>query len=351
MQEIARNHFPATKLSLDNLPVLTRERIFTPIIDELYHEFIENGTNQALVSILKQIPTEYHPPILHTLTTHVTKEKPVFIYSIGIENSVDTNIARFVAASTDLLWCLSLMIDDIIDEDDFRANKKTAWSIYGKQETYTSVNVALKTLQNLTAEILSPQINQLLIETVEDGLQSLKDPSIKDMDSNIDDILRNIDRRARFHCEYPTKALFTNGEDEMVSIASEGLFCLNRAGQILNDLKDIIPSQIYGRELFADIRSGTVTIPLIMLREVSTIEEGKILRECFNCPSLTTEQATWLQDFIATKLPREQIYTLVIENYRQFLETMRRIVTSEYFVLCQNWVNYKLNQANKLLFH
>ncbi len=349
MQDEKSKYFPGPEVSVDNLTILARKRIFTPIIGEFYNEFIRNGTNQTLVKILKRIPAEHHPPILHTLTTHVTKEKPVFIYGIGV--SVDTNRASFVAASTDLLGCLSLMVDDIIDEDNFRANIKTAWSIYGKQETYRSAEVAFRTLQDLTEEILSPVTRQLLIETVEDSLESLENPVIRNIDSDVDDISRNIDRRARFHCEYPIRALFDGREnEEIISLAIDALFCVNRAGQILNDVKDLIPSQIYGRDLFADVRSGTATIPLVMLRDASTAEERKILRELFNYANLTTKQTNWLQEFIATKLPRKEIYTLILEGYRQFLDKMNKIVTPECFALCQKWVDYKIRQANSLLF-
>lgn len=348
MQEIRERCFSAPNLSPNNLDIFVRERIHIPIVDELYTEFVNNGTNQVLVKILNQIPPEYHPPILHTLATHVTKEKPVFIYSIG--HDVDANRARFVAASTDLLWCLSLMVDDIIDNDDFRANRRTAWRIYGQQETYRSAEVAFRTLQHLTTQILSPEAEQLLVETVEDGLRSLRDPVVKNMDSGVDDILSNIDRRARFHCEYPVKALFTNtGNEELIQAATNALFCVNRAGQILNDVKDLVLSEIYGRLPYTDIHSGTVTVPLIMLQKVSTTDEKQKLRECFNSPSLTSEQMNWLQGFIVRKLPKQQIHNLISENYRIFLETMSQIVASEYFVLCQGWVDYKIGQANKLL--
>ena len=348
MQEMTENRFSALELNLDNLATFTREQIFIPTVKDLYSEFTGNGIEQTLVKILNQIPTKHQPPILHTLTTHVTKEKPVFIYGIG--ESVDIDKAKFIAASTDLLWCLSLMVDDIIDEDNHRAGKKTAWSIYGQQETYTSASVALRTLQDLTTEILSPTTTQLLIETVNDSLKSLEDPVVKNLDSDIGDILHNIDRRARFHCEYPVKALFVgNKKEEIISIATDSLFCVNKAGQILNDAKDLIPSQFYGRELFTDIRSGTTTVPLILLQEVLTIKERQTLRECFNCSSLTVEQITWLYSFVKAKLPRQRIYTLVLDNYGQFLEGMREIVTPKYFVLCQEWVKYKIGQANTLL--
>ncbi len=350
MQERARVGFPAQEPNLNNLDVITRERIFEPTIRNLYTEFVRNGTYQKLLEIINHIPPEHHPPILYTLTTHVTKEKPVFIYGIGTGNSADEDTTRFVAASTDLLWCLSLMVDDIIDKDYMRANRKTTWNLYGQEETYRSAQVAFGIIQDLMAEILSPTAAQLLVETVNDSLKSLEDPVLRSMDSNVDDIIHNIDRRARFHCEYPIRALFAGNEkEEIISIVTDGLFCVNRAGQILNDVKDLVPSTVYGREPFTDIRSGTTTIPLVMLQNVSTSEEKQILRECFNCPTLTPKQVSWLRDFVTRKLPREQIYSLVSQNYKQFLETMEKVVPSQYLVLCQGWVDYKLTQTNKLL--
>jgi len=73
MQEIIKDYLYASKPTPENLEVLAQERIFVPLVRKFYGEFVRNGTNQALVEIFKKISPEYHPPILHTLTTHVTK--------------------------------------------------------------------------------------------------------------------------------------------------------------------------------------------------------------------------------------------------------------------------------------
>ncbi|GIW62280.1 MAG: hypothetical protein KatS3mg090_0106 [Patescibacteria group bacterium] len=52
MQDVLKNYPPALELSLGNLTTLTQERLFTPIVKDLYAEFVRNGTNQALVEIL-----------------------------------------------------------------------------------------------------------------------------------------------------------------------------------------------------------------------------------------------------------------------------------------------------------
>lgn len=350
MHEIVGGHLPTPKSTLENLEILTRERIFTPIIGEFYNEFVRNGTNQALVEILSEVPTEYHPPILYTLTTHVTKEKPIFVYGVGSHYFDNKDKVRFIAASTDLLWCLSLIVDDIVDEDTQRANKETSWYIYGKEKSYESARVVFKNFQDLIERTLSPKTKELLFECVEDGVKSLKDPAIRRLDSSIESILDNVNRRARFHCEYPIRALFSTEESqEIASLASEGLFCINRAGQILNDVKDLVPSEIYGRKLFSDISSGTATIPLVMLYGELVGEEKHLLKDCFNNPSLISERIDWLNKIIIQRLPRKRIYSLILENYRQFLKLMEVVITPGYFPFCQKWVDYKLNQASRLL--
>jgi len=351
MHEVVRGCLPASKFSpLENLEILTRERIFTPIIGEFYSQFIRNRTNQTLVEILSQVPAKYHPPILHTLTTHVTKEKPIFVYGIGKTFAdEDENKVRFVAASTDLLWCLSLIVDDIVDEDTQRANRETTWVIYGKEESHKAAQVTYEALQDLTEKTLSPQMRMLLTECVQDGIQSLNEPLIRRLGTSIGDILANIDRRARFHCEYPIKTLLPSRTTEIASLAIEGLLSVNRAGQILNDTKDLIPSEIYGRGVFSDLKSGTATTPLIALYQETTREEQQLLEHCFGNPSLVTKNINTLDKTITLRLPRERIHSLVLTNYEKFLDLMKTTISPDYFPFCQKWVDYKLKQANQLL--
>jgi len=335
--------------TLENLDVFVRERIFVPLISEFYDSFVRNGTNQTLIGILERVPSEFRPPVLHTLITHPTKEKPTFVYGIG-KILADENRVRFVAASTDLLWCLSLIVDDIVDGDIQRASRETAWVVYGVEETYKSAQVVYATLQSFTESVLSPQEKALLAECVDEGVKSLGDPAIRGLDTSIEAILENIDRRARFHCEYPIKALSPLGITEVASLAIEGLFSVNRAGQILNDIKDLIPLGVYGRNLFSDLSGGVATIPLVALYQVLRKGERELLEHCFGNPSFVTENVDSLNRIITLKLPRKGIYSLVLTNYMKFLDLMETTISPDYFPFCQKWVDYKLDQGNRLLF-
>ncbi|GIW62279.1 MAG: hypothetical protein KatS3mg090_0105 [Patescibacteria group bacterium] len=88
---------------------------------------------------------------------------------------------------------------------------------------------------------------------------------------------------------------------------------------------------------------------MITLREIATPEEKQKLKDCFGNSNLIPEQIDWLLEFVVGKLPREEIYNLILENYKEFLNTMENIVAPEYIILCQNWFDYKINQAKALL--
>jgi len=349
MQE---RYVQATPLpAIECLKDAIQEKIWHPVIISFYKEFIRNGTYTTLEEILTHIPSESHPPILHTLTTHVTMEKPIFIYGIGVNLAPEDRV-RFVAASTHLLWCLSLIVDDILDGDTQRANQATAWAIYGKREAYSAALASYEVLQRLTEERFSLQVRATLVEYVKGSLESLDDPSIRNLDTTIEDILRNIDHRARFHCEYPILALSpspSEATEETKRAAIEGLFCVNRAGQILNDVKDLVPSGLYGREVFSDLRSGIATVPLLMLYQASSPEEKNLLTICFGNPSLIDENNQNIREIVTRRLPKSPLYSLIEKNYSTFLSLMEEIISPNYFSFCQTWVDYKLEQANQLL--
>jgi len=336
---------------LEHLKNAIPERIWHPVIRGFYEEFVRNGTYTTLEEILAQIPPESLPPILYTLTTHVTMEKPIFVYGIGVNFTPEDRV-KFVAASTHLLWCLSLIVDDILDKDTQRANRATAWLVFGKEKTYSDALAAYNTLQRLTGERLSPQTSTILVQCVERSLRSLTDTSIRNLDTSIENILRNIDDRARFHCEYPLLALspYSSETTEEIKRAINALFCVNRAGQILNDVKDLVPSGLYGREGFSDLRSGTATVPLIMLYQALSPEEKNLFTISFGNTSLISNNNPQIREIISQRLPQTQIYSLAEEFYTTFLSLIKGTISPNYFPFCQSWVDYKLEQANKLLF-
>ena len=337
--------------SLDTFKNAVKARIKVPILTRLYERFEDDGLEQISWEILNCIPEVERRPLLYTLTTHVTKEKPAFIYFIGKRDPRYQTRAQVVAASTDLLWSLSLMLDDIIDNDTQRADKDTAWTVYGRKQVEDNIKFILNKLVQVQAERISPQVAVFLQECVDDGIRSLFAPQIHSLDSTEKDILENIDQRARFHCEYPMRAVFegTESSEEHFTLGTEALFASNRAGQILNDVKDLVPSNLYGRPLFNDIIGGTVTVPLRMMADAVKGADKRLIQDAFGKRELSTQTLSELENLVLAYLPRMRIHQKVSGIYEHFIDTMRLVTDTDDFSICQEWVQYKVSQADRLL--
>lgn len=340
-----------TSLAVDCLPVLTRERIYEPVIDYLYKEFENRKIIQFLQHTLLQFPPEMQPVVVQTLVTHVTKEKPVFVYLFSKPFIEDPNIVCETAANVDLLWALSMMIDDIIDSDQQRAGKPTSWVVFGREFTEQTVNVGLEIVGAIMEDRMPGIGISLLKEHVARGLASLKAPELSNLDSTSEDLIDNIDRRASFHCELPMSFLghFSNTEGvSNLMLATEALYATNRAGQILNDLKDVVPSDIYGRQLFSDIKSGVLTVPLsIMLQELSAFEMRNF-SEIFGKGNLTETEVNYIEHLILDKLNVDAVLEIVFSTYDLFLERAKALIYPGDLMAFDIWVQYKHSQAYKL---
>lgn len=335
--------------SLHSFKEEVKARIKIPTITHLYQKFTTDGLEQVSWEIINSVPEAGRRPLLYTLITHVTKEKPVFIYAIG--KSSDRAKAKFVAASTDLLWALSLMMDDVVDDDIQRAGKDTAWVVYGRKQVEDNIKVILKKLVFIQAQKISPRAAVFLQECVDDGIKSLFAPQIHSLDSKEEDILKNIDQRARFHCEYPMRAIFeeSEGPEKQLRLGAEALFASNRAGQILNDVKDLVASNLYGRPLFSDIMRGTITVPLRMMVDTVKSADNKLLEGAFGKEKMDPKTLSDLENLFLANLPKMKIRQKVSSTYERFTDLMRLITGEDDFNICQEWAQYKLSQADRLL--
>lgn len=336
-------------VSQDTFNEAVKTRIRVPALSSLYQKFIADGIEQTSWEIIDSFPESVRRPLLYTLTIHVTKEKPVFIYAIGKHS--DQTKSQFVAASTDLLWALSLIMDDVVDNDIQRADKDTAWVIFGKQPVEDAMKIILERLIQTQARRISPRVAAFLQECVDDGMRSLFAPQIHSLDSTEEDILKNIDQRARFHCEYPMMAIFEGSErsEQQLRLGAEALFASNRAGQILNDVKDLVPSNLYGRSLFSDIIGGTNTIPLRMMLETIKGADKRLLEEVFGKRELDPRTLSDLENLVLAYLPRRQIYRKVSGIYKHSADIMRLVTDDDDFHIFWQWIEYKLSQADRLL--
>ncbi|MBU1256259.1 polyprenyl synthetase family protein, partial [Patescibacteria group bacterium] len=202
-------------------------------------------------------------PVVHTWITHVHKEKGLFLDLIGESNNIPDEIRKSLAMSADLLWTLSLIIDDITDVDVVRGGLEVAWQKYGTQESMASATECLqRLLKYLAVKTCNPQVAYDGVQYVQMGINSLEEHRHMTLGTSVGEIVRNYERRCDFHATFQllTMARLTGKEEEMQTAAA-GLRYINQAGQLINDLKDFVGGDLYARG-FSDISRSVPTVPI-----------------------------------------------------------------------------------------
>lgn len=334
-------------LSVNDLGFLIEERINRPVTGLLYERFVQLGLNNKTESLLGDFSNEEVAPVIYTLCTHITKEKPVFVYEIGRSLDLGEEEVSSAAVVVDVLWSLSLMMDDIIDDDLKRAGRDSTWVKFGKERTDYSAHLVLDKILNSLKRVYGNDVEKVVMNSIDKAMSSLSSSQVRDFNSEIDNLEDNIDQRADFHCALPAFLLCKNMDERQDF--QDILFLSNRAGQVVNDLKDIVSSSIYGRDIFSDIRGGTLTIPLLFLREnVDGIERGW-LEDVFGSGSLSEKEREWLFNLVRDNLPRERIFNYVNGQYELFLSKVGEVVDVDRRGIFKMWSDYKKGQLKMLL--
>lgn len=326
------------------------ERIHIQEVGQLYQAFKETGIDLPLNEILVSLPVEARSPIIHTLTTHVTKEKPVFAYCIGRSHGVNERKCQVVAASVDLLWTLALIVDDVTDKDLKRTGRETAWMKFGREQTIRAAIVTLNTVRKKLSSELGPWTEKLALAYVNQGVISVEKQKAIKLDSPINQILANYEEKANFHCRFPVESLLSEvNSKDIQEKAILGLQLVNQAGQTLNDVKDLIPGDKYGRESYSDIRNQTVTLPIKILWESFDPKERKDFLRLFGKKTPTLEERQLISLLIEKSQVREKLRKRILDSYSRALSCIGQVVDKKYLLWFNLWVNYKMGQTDKIL--
>ena len=127
------------------------------------------------------------------------------------------------------------------------------------------------------------------------------------------------------------------------------MFLSNRAGQVVNDIKDLVESGIYGREKFSDVKSGTLTIPLIMMKKEMEANERMRLENLFGKGDISRVDQDWLIEMVESRLPKSRLFEYVVGIYDDFLKETRSVVENRDLRVFVTWYEYKINQVVTLL--
>ena len=127
---------------------VTERKIENETVKVLFSGYCNTGILNEVGKIVDQIPNGLREPIIHTLGSHITKEKPMMVYSALRSKEISDNKAIPISATVDILWALSLMYDDMFDQDKKRAGETSAWVEFGSDTTFKSAQAGLEAVKS-----------------------------------------------------------------------------------------------------------------------------------------------------------------------------------------------------------
>lgn len=325
------------------LDLKTRERIHHPVVKNLYEAYVNLGIRDKLVSLVNQVPTQYQEPLIHTFSAHITKEKPTFIYILSPYDTKQDGSAKILSAAVDLLWCVSLMYDDFVDQDQERSGKKAAWIQYGQERTFGSVNAALGVIAKSINFEFGNNSYDLCRYFIDRGVSSIEEHKQLAINCTAEELISNYAKRAEFHTTFPLCLIYKGGTEKRKKALS-ALEDLNIAGQILNDIKDFLSEYNWNRQGFSDVRNGLVTLPIKYLWEKMDPKEQTFFKGLFGKKALREEESKFIAEAIRKTSALESASNVARVYFTSSLDTFRGIVDDSEFQYPTEWINYKLAQ-------
>lgn len=340
-----RKNTPLNDLCVE-IDAQTRERLSHPVVINLYEFYVRTGMLKQLSQIIGQIPQANQEPIVHTLSSHVTKEKPVFVYTLSPQSQRENQRAQTLGACVDLLWCLSLMYDDMADQDTQRSGTSAAWIEFGADATQKSLESGLRAVFQTLANTFGPSAVAACQADINRGIASIQHHKQLPLGTQYEALLLNYQERANFHTSLPVHLLHldTTNSDTHRQKAITAICAVNLGGQILNDIKDFLAQFSWQRPGFSDVRNGLVTVPLNILWQKMGSTDREKFSLIFGKGSLDQPE----QDFLLASLSRTGALDLAAQKaeelYRQGFEAFSEVVNPEELQYSQAWINYKLEQ-------
>ncbi|MBI4036640.1 polyprenyl synthetase family protein [Candidatus Daviesbacteria bacterium] len=328
-------------------------RINAPTVLSVFEEWKNRGLLFLTQEFLGRLEPETAIPIHHSFVTHVHKEKGLFVEVLGKNLGINSDIRKPLAVSADMLWAISLMFDDIEDEDTMRGNLQTCWVKFGKQQTLAAaLNGTKKLLEYLTEKVGNSTVASSCTRYIQIGLRSLREHRLMDLETPVGIITRNYENRCDFHGTFQLSAMWTESqEDQKFKLAISGLRLFNQGGQLINDLKDFTDGDLYGRS-FSDIRRGVPTIPLSYLYNLLSPTDRSTLLAFFGKGTITPTDSMVINELVTKSNVLRNTLARIADCYRDSIAQLAEVVSPQDLSWFQKWAEYKQkNLVQQLLTH
>ena len=327
--------------------------IYDPTVQSFYDSYVDEGCLSSYVDILNLLPVGAREMVLSAQETQVHKEKALWSVFFARSYGFDIDMSVKIGASTEILWGLSTVIDDILDNDPSRNGKEAEWSRLGKSHAIAHAVSSLEQTLSYLSETVDPQIAKMAYQYVKIGVDSIGRHHKMSFEAPEGAILNNYIERDGFHTTFPIESVFflcAGSDNRLLRELDQlrlGLILFNQAGQIANDLSDIWnPMQELVR--LNDLREGHITIAIRTLADVVSTPESRHLNRLFGVRrDYSPYEIGALAEMVRNPLFIPRITRRITDTYsRSYKILAPRMIPGDASMLC-NWIVYKTKRYDK----
>lgn len=338
------------RLEIADLKVMLGSEIYDPTVAKFFDVYISTGILNKYAQLLSGFSPMAADMMSYVQTTQVHKEKAVIPIFVAQKYGFDLNRALDASAVTEMLWGLSVVMDDYFDNDHSRNGKPAAWVKFGSDRTIALAFEVLKVSLKHVEQHIDPGTAGLCYEYVKLGIESVGWHKSLGLLAENNSILHNYTIRDSFHTFWPFDSLTDWQEHGMLNELTSirlGMGLFNQAGQIANDLTDLLERPGIPAKL-NDLREGRVTIALSTLCGMLSGENKKYLERLFGIGrELSLQERLWVLAMIEQTGLKNQISSRVADTYARSRQIMSDHMTDEGATMFAEWIDYKLKSYER----
>jgi heptaprenyl diphosphate synthase len=222
----------------------------------------------GLENVITAYPGRLREPAQHTVKAGGKRLRPALVLIAGQAGEYEYSGLEPIAICAELLHTATLVHDDVLDEAGERRGEPTVNGRWGDTVAVATGNMLLAAAFAALCERTSPRVMSGMTATAEllSVGETMQQRALRDTGLSLDDYLKRV-------C-FKTAALFATC-CEMGAVAGGATAtdvralrhfgeCLGMAFQIFDDVLDIVADEAkLGKPVGADVRDGTVTMPII----------------------------------------------------------------------------------------
>lgn len=234
-----------------------------------------------------------------------------------------------VACICEYVHTASLLHDDVIDSSSVRRNKPTSNSIWGDQSAVLVGDLIYARACQLMAQTgcigVVENFSAAITEMSEGELLQLE--NIFDLSIDTQVYFQILNRKTGVLIGASCKAagiLAKANPDQCQALMDFGS-SVGVAFQLIDDALDYrATTEEFGKPILSDFKEGKVTYPVILLREVASLEEISFLKECLGEPKELTEAHLVKVHHLVEKYDTvEKTFALACEYTKQGLVSLK----------------------------